>query len=482
MIPTYTYRVVLTLTGPTTSLAYDVLSTDAPDYGPIDPLTMGWTYPNGADLTPTQYEPPTAEFGIVLPDIADLGDIAIGSTVDLELYIGPGAANLAGELHGRITDLRAAPYFRTVGGVTIAGVAIGITAVDYLADLGEDDDQGESGFVAGNLRTRIVDLLTPRAGEVNSPSVAPSVPVPLQTINVDAYPSSNDSTLALVSRFLDEFPLVLTPGYWGNLDEWIKHEGFCHAVLTYDGAQAVVVPIRKNYTADRYPGILAADGTVSWDADGPAGRCWVADACADVAGGVTYTRTKRGYPNRWVSKSTTTPTAKGSAATGEVPYVTVVRETELDGAVLADLHAQAMRPSMVDSGAWESSPFTFLLHDASPLADPGSPLMVTPATVEETLTGVVVIHGIPPTQSPVTHGGDVYAGRLLGATLRVAGGVVTCEAAIRPEYPRGDGGIYGVSDHAVTLTGLRNDLPALTVDDVDPAVTVNLCRLVRQTN
>lgn len=481
---TYTYRVVLTLTGTTTTLAYDVSSTDAPDYGPIDPLVIGWTYPASAPITPAQPEAPTAEFGLVLETIADLGDVGIGSLVDLELYLGPDLV-LAAELHGRITDCRAAPYFRRqVDGSLLKGVAVGFTAVDWIADLSEDDDQAEDGLAAGNLRTRIVNLAGIRAG---GPSVAPDVPVVLATINVDALPASNESTLSLLTHALEEWPLVLTAGYWSALGDWIGSDNYCLAIATYDGDQIVVTPIRKNNTLNRYPARLEADGTLSWSADGPSGRVWVVDACrtddtVDVAlEGVQYTKTKHGFPNRWVAKSTTTPAARAADDAGLTPYVSVVRETEHSDLTGAQLLAQAMRPSMVDPTLWESSGFTLHMHDASALVDPGSPLMIAPATLEATLTGTLVIHGIPATQAPITHGSDVYAGRLTSARFRVAGGVVTCDVTIRPEYPRPVGGIYGVTK-VLTVRGLQLDLPALTVGDLDPTITVGLARLIRATD
>ena len=397
--------------------------------------------------------------------MADLGDVQIGSTVTIAVMVGPDE-NVAAEHNGVVSDMVAAPATIDTPAGTVYGSLIAFTSVDRVVELAEDDDAAEAGYAfSGSLRTRIVNLLTAH------PSITTvTAPNPVVAVSQTALAGSNDSTLALVSKWLDEWPIYLEPAGPGD---WLGvHGEFALGVLTFDGSEATIHAVEREDVGSRYPGTLEADGSVTWSADTPGGRAWLGRACVDVDVATRWKRTKRGFPNRWVAKSVNGG-LRAYVETGDRPVVAVVRETNLNGADYNAMLVNAMRPPLVDPSGWANEGLTLWLHDDSELINPGLPFIPTHENAGEVLAAVLTVVDIPVTQTPSP--GAVYAGRLTRSVVRVAGGQVSVEVKLAPEFPRQP---YSTAGPTLSFNNLTADLPSLAIEDVDPTLTIDLARLL----
>lgn len=77
------YRVDLVLGSHSWSIVHD----DAPAYGPILPLTLGWDIADSVEFFPAQAGITTLQFAVQTHDASDLADVVKGTTVEFDMYV-----------------------------------------------------------------------------------------------------------------------------------------------------------------------------------------------------------------------------------------------------------------------------------------------------------------------------------------------------------------------------------------------------------
>lgn len=133
------YRTVVEL-GPHT---WSVEAGDPPTFGPVLPLSFGWSVPEQSAGFPANPDPATASVSVLVAAAADLAGVDIGSRVVVRVYRTPGAADRPfAAFAGRVADLEASPHPQ--------GLLFRVLATDYTTDLagrlvGGADWPGESG-------------------------------------------------------------------------------------------------------------------------------------------------------------------------------------------------------------------------------------------------------------------------------------------------------------------------------------------------
>lgn len=87
--------------------SYDVTYGDPPDYGIALPLSFGWSTPDDVDFFPTQRNPATGSFSIVVPTLADVADIALDDLVLIDMYVPASAPDPWQSVEGAVSQLDA---------------------------------------------------------------------------------------------------------------------------------------------------------------------------------------------------------------------------------------------------------------------------------------------------------------------------------------------------------------------------------------
>lgn len=100
------YRIELELG----SHSWSVEKGDAPAYGPLLPLSMGWEIPDSVDFFPAQAGLTTLRFDVRSTDAGELADVVKGTSVAFRMWVDPDPlADPWQELSGVVTQLDGAP-------------------------------------------------------------------------------------------------------------------------------------------------------------------------------------------------------------------------------------------------------------------------------------------------------------------------------------------------------------------------------------
>lgn len=429
----------------------------------MDGMSLAWSYGNPS-VYPEQPQPVTLAFQLLYERSALATDLVIGAAVDLEVF--------TDAYPGYLPDVPATASFTgRVGAVSAApdelGILYTVVATDVTAQLGEHL-VGDTPWPAEGLQSRI-NRVAAAAGIVGDLATDTDTTggSPVAARDVDA-----QNALELLTGYLRQWP-------FSSLVYRQPHRQVLTGHVSEPGDAYELVPVPDHIIQGRYPGRLNSDGVLHFVREGPSGGlgCWVLDA-AWVDFAAVWQQTKGANPNTVVVAG---DAGTAIATTGETPTVaaslTGVELTDLDDMALL---AQMYLPGTTQQSAWTVDTFTLLGLEGMDL---GAGMLLLSSRddafdAQLTLTGVVVIDGIPAEQTPVfqyPNGTAFYAGLLNGATLTIMDGEWSIGFQVRPDVPRpppeGDG-------FAVTWADLAADVPGLTWAEMDPVFTWADARLI----
>lgn len=444
--------------------AWTVTDLDAPGYGLADPLTIGWSIPDG-EHRPTQPDPMVAQFSVVVATAGDLDDLVLGDPVTIKVTFGP-ADKPAPDVsfYGRLAAGGSRPH--------TLGMLYTFTCADASVDW-NGYDVGAAPYAVQSVGARF-DAMTART--------------PLQQVNL-----IRDPTVAAVDPNLAvdqiEKPgalnlLAATLALWAQvglngLNELAGFVRYLAILAPYPGPGSTGMPFRYALDAvpDKYiPTALtplpAAFG--AWFAapdayglkmsrdDRAAG---VLDACYIERDDAEWAAIQPAAVNRsavtWLTAANTLPDTtrvqqvtytESGTPPGQTPTATT-RETETigyDAATTAAAQANAARlgammiPVPMNPGAWAPDTFRWLLyrdelgmvtfpvifprHDATNAPTPA--VLRTAAYVRP-----IVVMGIPGKWNPADADRDWVAGQLADVELTIEGGRPVVDFRLLPTVP-----------------------------------------------
>lgn len=460
-------------------LSWTVDKGDAPGFGPMAPMSVGWKFPDDG-LWPTAPEPANLQLSLVVPTAATVATIDVGTSVHVEVFLG-------------IDD--GAPDFTPLPSVVFTGQVaqmdshpvrawgqdawqLDLSCMDYLASLGEREVAGYIPFQGVGVQTW-VETLFKNAG----------LPVPdwngggwgqaqltLNEGRID--PGSLLETVdAILASYADGGDIL--PPYDESvkaLHEWYPYEGWRRGYLqpVTDAITGIIDSwrvywfSRRNTIAaqantDVYPyavALVAVDSGTMWTlvpstglAGLPAGYldCLQVIDADYLDFGANWKRTKNTQPTTIIVSNNTPadeyvldPWDQVAARTGETRPQIATRITDFNGyqQFNAEWAAEMLLPDVVP---YKDTPQGFTWYAS---ADPGAPL------VPSWFPGVhslwlghslpVVIDNLPPSQTPtITPGAPGpawYAGTLSGATFVIEpGGTYRFDFTLRPGAPEPGG-------------------------------------------
>lgn len=529
MISSPYYRVHLSV-GP---LSWVVEAGDDADYGPTDPLVIGWKYPENA-AWPTQPEIPYARFGVVVADAADFNGVDIGSEVAIAVYhrpagtvlpagysdgSGTGAWVPVASFAGRVTDMTAQPHK--------LGMVYQLDALDYLVEAVEYQVQGadDAGFPAEDIQarlTRIADLAT----EVFKTVPWSGLGGPEDGWGIFHAKATPDLKGALdhMVEYLSQYVYLgrLTTGNQGGARGVVVAN---NVLGLYDPANMAPDPARRfdvawrfrksfnrgpgNYLPARFrptgtggkwrPDVDPADGVNFIDTGfNPTGAAVPAESYPVIPANLVsfdadWSRTKKGRAERVRVESTfvyvDTPTRKVIGANVGVddyssdPPPTLVVQSDLGYAEEAGTLARFLLgdagPADGGSDRWAVRRFRFLADQA--------PDRVTQANSvswfhlsSAVASPLRVVSGIPAAQNPNPGGADFYAGILSSAEFTLSRGRYWIDFTLTREVPRPATSNAVATSGFISCASLALDHPAVRHADLDPRYTHLDYRIVRK--
>lgn len=457
--------------------SWDVASTDDPAFGPIAGLRFTWAARQD-DGWPTQHDPTLLVFGVIVEAGTDFDDVDQGSVVHFT-FTPTGYASPLVEFGGTVRDLTAAPHDR--------GMVYTITAVDHLQALKED--YTVAAFLANGASTAgLWPMLVQDAGGAGMGiGIRPALTDPFT--GTDAPPGGGFAGRDMNISGTGWDVLV------GYMSVYTDRAGvtvprFQRAILTYrlDGAGNLdaAQPYQARWTSqghDNSPLSLVETSPGVWGLGG--GNV---DGCLLRTAGTVWAR-QRIEPNKvaltdpafpddpfvYVRASSTSPDAYD-------PPVDVVRDMSgewWEGNVTAPDWVLA---GLDNPDRW-GSVFS-LVGSYDPAVVAGW------FTLPSAMRIMVAAHGIDPRHTPT--GTGRMLGLLAGATLLIGPrGIWDVGFTLRrtlPDYydvyphPTFGPQDYGVGQwslpEAITFADLDVEHPAVTFDDLDPALTFRDTELI----
>lgn len=460
------------------------------DMNPAYSLQLGWVMPEG-DLHPTQPEPLFADLVLHAPDI-DAFEADIGSDVALTLTF-DNSNPAPFTFYGRITDCKATPAPKTFGGMLVS-----LVALDYTVD---ERPIGLVDWPAETFAARLARVFAeagagavPTLGLVGDPG-APSLP---------ARSASRTTLPAYLGELL---PSWIGLGAGDAYGRYILAPNIAGGSAPLPAQQFALDPVTE-VTDYPLPAEFALLPSTLYGPDfAPAPADFVLDG-RFVRRSVNWSRRKFGNhkalvvtdPNSDAEVFNIAPGAPGSAGAPTDPPLDIFAElasafplpfgTEVTGAMTRPAFSLYLRDVNGAGNRWAVDGFTYELsrdlEDADPDSLDAADMVPGWMPLHEYGEGVsartrayhqtVVVTGIPADQNPAS--GTVYAGQLMGATLRLTGGRnprAEIDFTVRRGIPRPAPG------DALTPGGLgASPLAAVTVAQLDPDYTPYDYRLIRE--
>lgn len=487
---------------------WDIAKGDAPDYGPMAPMSIGWKFPDDG-LFPCAPEPTNLQLSLVVHSAADLADVDTGTTVHVQVFLGitDGTDPLPSVVFaGRVAQRDGYPA-RVNGDDAFV---VELSCMDYVADLGEREVAGYQPLQGVGVQTwmdyyfRTAGLpeldwnfggwgqavLVLNGGRVEPQSLYAAADGMLSTYAdggeiIAPYDESN--------RFLhDAWPTqgwrrgVITPVIdqdTGELDpatpyrvNWFSRR---NTVSEGGGATSYPLFLRLNVSSGLYQldvepvsgSILDVTQVISADYLDFAAR---------------WKRTKN-------SSSTTVIVANNTPDTEYVldPWDQAILTTTEDRPQIATRVTDFLGYQLFNA-EWTTE---MLLPDPTPYkdtadgftwyasSDPSWPLIPSwfPGTHQLWFgfSVPILLTDIPATQSPASERGW-YAGRLGGATFTIEpGGTWDFQFQLIPGAPMPGGISSGLASNYATCTSLLTTAFGCKPNNLDPTITVHDIRLLR---
>lgn len=421
---------------------------DEPGFGLADGLTLRWQV-DSESLRPSQPSPLTAQFSLVLDDLADLADLELGSPVAITVTLDTATpADSTSRFYGRVSEMTAEPRtMRLPGRGSTPIMLVDVAAADYTADLAEIR-VGATAMVSQQTQYRVENIL-------NRADLGPATWTPLPTGGgavVDRRDPDPQAALNLVNEYLDQyvvedesqndvglFRYIIAPDYNPTDQRHVGWQlsGLGHRIDTEDPDA-------------RLPGRLVRDpdsGLVILEV--PADPSTAAlDACT-VDLGVEWNRYKARTVNTVVVAGNYAPfeTPQNPDGTGAVtvtnrrrgqPTISEQVEVSLRYPYAATLLGSFHLPDdTAVRDSWSLDTITWHLH-----ADPAGRAHPPPLFHDHSLIGTGpnvyvrpwVIVGIPPEQCPSPNGW--YVGQPLSVSLDLTAGRPTVTVELAYGAPR----------------------------------------------
>lgn len=465
-----TWRAEITL-GPYTWTIDEDDTADPDNPGPLAGLRIGWTMPDG-DLYPTQPDPVSCSMALIVPDIADVEELDIGSAAAVDVSDATGGP-VVFEFRGRLTDLKAVAHAR--------GVHLSLIALDHTLD------ERRTGFTAAgdDVASNHIGALFAAVGLDE-----PTLPYPGGTVGMRMEAGEPRSLPEALAPIL----LSMVGG-----STWPDVEGNARTILAplVDGLAPVDPdPFVLDELPERSPEPVTG---VFGPTAGGYGIDLAADAAAGVLDAAFVDAAAVWIRNKWLAVNQVDVTYRDvgdveatiRAATGETPIVSARIDTPIVPGFGIDIEAAAQRvadyylPEHVGN-KWTVERFTWQLSrhiddGGIDLSDVGPGWMPVHTAAEDdpirTLAyrRVVAVVGIPEHQNPAA--GGIYAGRLVGAELTVNGrGELTLAFSLRRHLPKSTSTVDVLTPAGLAASAYNG----VTVADLDPDFTVYDYRLAQE--
>lgn len=503
--PGYPYTVDV-IAGP---YSWSIDKGDAPAFGPMAPLSIGWDFPDDG-LWPTAPESIRLNLSLIAAAQADVAALDIGSVVHVQVFLGVdnGAPTFdplpSVVFSGRVAAMAGSP--RRVNGTD--AWQLDLTCIDYLADLGEREVSGFMPFQGVGVQVWIERFFA-LAG-LPAPDWNGGGPGSAQlTLNDGQVEPGSLAAVAdkMLSSYADGGDWIGSESVPANHD-WYPYEGWRRGYLQPDvdpdtgeleGWRLAWFSRRNTVSsyssACSYPaelqnlGIHAEDPLRPWEVvmvPSPSGVLDVTQVVeADyVDFGATWRRSKNTTPTA-IIVSNLTPEAEAPGVWRQTQLTTTEPRAQVatritDSLAYLEFNAQfACEMLLPDPAPYKDTADAFHYYAS---ADPSWPMIPSWFPGQHQLwfghSIPLIITGLPPTQSPVDERG-FYAGTLGGCTFTIEpGGVFGFDFTMHPGAPRPGGfpsafewNYLAVQTVAITCTPAKIDR-RVTVHDI------RLCRNV----
>lgn len=459
------------------ALSYSIQKGDAPTWGPLAPMSVGWKFPDDG-LWPTAPEPANLQLSLVVPDAATVAAVDIGTAVMVEVYLGitDGAPTFTPLPSVRFTGQVAQMESHPIRALGQDAWQMDLSCIDYVANLGEREVAGYIPFQGVGVQVWIERLFA------NAGLAAPDwngggwgqgqLTLNEGRIEPGSLLERADSILASYADGGDIVPPVENVAanhQWYPYEGWRR--GYLQAVtnLVTGALQSwrVYWFSRRNTLAatsntDVYPMAVLFNAAIGkWTlgrATGLAGLPAGYLDCLQVINAsyldfaATWKRTKNTQPTHVIVSNNTPadeyvldPWDQVAMATGELRPQIATRVTDFNGyqRFNAEWAAEMLLPDVVP---YKDTPQEFTWYAS---ADPDAPLTPSwfpgPHTLWLGHSLPVVIENLPPSQTPTVTPGDPaarawYTGVLAGATFVIEpGGTYRFDFTLRPGAPQPGG-------------------------------------------
>lgn len=504
--PGHTYRAVVRVG----STVWDVEKGDAPTFGPMLPLNIGWQMPQTSEPLPAP-EPMTCALSLILEAADDADAYDIGTHVYVRMFLGvddgaPTFTPLPSVVFaGRIAQMEGHP--RRVNGTD--AYQLDLTCVDYTADLAEYEVAGEIPFQGIGVAAW-VDQLFLLAG-LSDPDWTDGG-FGCAQLTLDGGKLQPSSLLAAVERLLSTY--ADGGGYTGDESNRMNHaswatglgwrRGMLTPVIDEDTGELLSWSVefysRYNHLsggsfASTFPMVLVDDGGL-YDLvlDRPdyipdvLDLTQVLDA-GYVDFGATWKRTKNTAPTVVIVTNNSPPEDYLSTDWKQAAEYTTEDRPQVANRVTdfmgyerfnAEFAGELLLPDVVPYRDVADG-FTYYAS-----ADPAWPVIPSwfPGTHQLWFGFAlpILVTNIPDSQNPGPHrpGFNFYPGTLAGCVFRLEpGGTFRFDLTLKPGAPMPGGPVGGSVDWA-QLQVDDPPLGSITVDDLHPDLTVHDVRLARR--
>lgn len=440
----------------------------------LDGAQVGWAMPEAP--TAEQPDPVTAQLQLVLPDVAGLLDIDLGTPMSLVLSMQAGGyVHQVARFDGRIADLAIERVRVPHPDPEIAprdGVLVTVQGVDYTADLAELD-VGDTPWPQEAAQQRVLHILEAASG------YEAVVPPNYGRVDTTGYLAARDVDRQPAKQLIVD-TLAQQPNSDGNRVILAPYVDGASVAPGFDEIGGRHWPA----TAAALPAVLELDpdtGLVGVVMDAAGSTAWVLPASA-IDGKVRWFRNKLVDVNQVDVRGTfdgSTEQSTVSVSTNRTPTVTRAVDVQLVESPAALRLAQALLPDVpVDTG-WSLESLRYYGRHAveqllrGPFTPDHTGYGLTQAARTSCYQRPVVVDGIVPTQNP--EGGTWVAGQLRSASIELRRGRYTIELQLRRTVPR-----PALTAPALTFAQLRAGAFAeVPPAGFDPTLRVYDTRLLR---